>query len=75
MTNIHSRFLYLRILYLRITLCWIYNEVAVLLRLCDWPIREESIVHYAQRLVRRNNTATSLQTQHYWPVFIVNSYF
>jgi len=36
-----------------IILCWIYNEVAVSLRLCDWPIREESIVHYAQRLVRR----------------------
>jgi len=31
------------------SLCWVYNEVAVLLRLCDWPIRKESI---AQRLVR-----------------------
>jgi len=34
----------------RATIC---DEVAVLLRLCDWPIRGESIVYYAQWLVRR----------------------
>jgi len=35
-----------------INLCWINNEVAML-RHCDWSIREESIICYAQRLVRR----------------------
>jgi len=30
-----------------------YYAGSTMLRLCDWPIREGSIVYYARRLIRR----------------------
>jgi len=41
--------------------CWV-NEIAVLLRFCDWPIRKESIVYYATigPSQSHNNITTSL---------------
>jgi len=40
----------------------IVDPVAMLLRLCYWPIREESIIYYTQRLVYRR-VATTLRSR------------
>jgi len=60
--------------YCRMALMLSLQWVAVLLRLCDWPIREESIVYYAQRLVRRR-VAMILQPRLrsiWWSIWLTN---